>query len=232
MVLHERLDMSSTSTKAVAYGRVSTLLGQDPELQLITIREFARNRGLELAQEYVDKGISGAKERRPALDRLIADAKQGRFNVLIVTGIDRIGRNTRHLLNLIHELSGYGVGLISLRENLDFTTPVGSATLIILGAIAELERELTRERIRTALAAKKLVAHQTGSGWRCGRPIKVNTDSVEQVLKLHREGLSVRKIEKAMGRAISRTTVHRILQTQNAGCPETVIEIHPAKVAK
>ncbi|MDC1174205.1 recombinase family protein [Bacteriovoracaceae bacterium] len=198
--------------KAVAYSRVSTLLGQDPELQLVRIREFAKARNFDLQLEYVDKGISGAKEKRPALDDLILHARQGKFKVLIVTGIDRIGRNTRHLLNLIHELAGYGVSLISLRESLDFTTPMGQATLTILGAIAELERELTRERIRTALAAKKLSAQELGIEWRCGRPPATDDKLKDRIVSLRKKGLSIRAIERKLDGKVSRTTIQRILK--------------------
>ena len=118
--------MSTCPVKAAAYCRVSLYLEQSPEGQLVNIRQFAQVRGFDLVDEYVDHGVSGVRERRPGLDRLVADARRGRFKVLIVTGIDRIGRNTRHLLNLIHELSGYGVSLVSLRENIDMGVSLGS----------------------------------------------------------------------------------------------------------
>lgn len=198
--------------KAVAYARVSTLLGQDPENQLVRIREFAHSRNFELVSEYIDKGISGSTEKRPSLDQLISDARRGKFKVLVVTGIDRIGRNTRHLLNLIHELSGYGVSLISLRESLDFTTPMGQAALTILGAMAQLERELIRERIKTALAAKKLSAQQLGRDWRCGRPEATSESLKSHIISLSNLGLSIRAIEKKLEGKVSRTTIQRILK--------------------
>jgi DNA invertase Pin-like site-specific DNA recombinase len=215
--------------RAVAYARVSTLLGQDPELQLVHIRQFAQARGFILNQEYVDHGVSGARERRPALDRMIADARRGKFNVLIVSGIDRIGRNVRHLLNLIHELGEYQVALVSLRENLDFTTGIGKATLVILGAIAELERDLTRERIRCALAAKRLTAQQNGTAWRCGPPVKVTDDVIAEVLHLRSQGLSIRQIEQHMKRKISRGSIGRIIKAE---CPTNLAknEPHPSEI--
>lgn len=198
--------------KVVAYARVSTFLGQDPENQLVHIRKFAIARSFELNNEYIDLGVSGSKEKRPSLDQLIIDARNGKFKVLIVSGIDRIGRNTRHLLNLIHELAGYGVSLISLRENIDFTTPMGQATLTILGAISELERELIRERIKTALAAKKIEALRLGRDWRCGRP-KVTTEALcNQILDLRSKGLSIRTIERKLKNIVSRTTVQRVIK--------------------
>lgn len=203
--------MSGKELKAVAYSRVSTLLGQDPEHQLVHIREFAKARGFQLVQEYVDKGISGARERRPSLDSLVADARRGKFKILIVSGIDRIARNTRHLLNLIHELQGYGVSVISLRENIDFTTPMGQATLAILGCLGTLEKNLIAERIKSALAAKKITAERTGSGWRCGRPVAVTPDLVAKVHQLRAQGLSIRRIEMDLAKAISRTSIVRVL---------------------
>lgn len=205
----------NTKIKAVAYARVSTLLEQDPENQLVRIREFGLSRDFELISEYVDKGISGSQEKRPSLDQLISDARLGKFKVLVVTGIDRIGRNTRHLLNLIHELAGYGVSLISLRESLDFTTPMGQATLAILGAMAQLERELIKERIRTALAAKKLSAQQLGRDWRCGRPEVTSEALKSQIISLSNLGFSIRRIEKKLEGKISRTTIQRILKKRS-----------------
>jgi DNA invertase Pin-like site-specific DNA recombinase len=94
------------------YARVSTLLNQDPNNQIIPIKQFAESRNLKIVHEYVDRGISGSKERRPGLDQLVKDARSGKFKVLIVYSIDRLARDTRHLLNLINELSHYGVNLI------------------------------------------------------------------------------------------------------------------------
>ncbi len=206
-------------TNAVAYSRVSTLLGQDPENQLVHLRQFAKARGFELVSEYVDKGISGSREKRPALDQLVRDARMGKFKILIVSGIDRLARNTRHLLNLLHELNQYGVAVISLRESIDFSTAVGQATLTILGAVSALELELTKERIKSALRAKKIKAEQTGSGWRCGRP-QVVTPAIEaEVLSLRAQGLSLRNIERRLNKVISRTSVVRILQKHGGPKP-------------
>lgn len=220
--------MDCKRVKTAAYARVSTLLGQNPEHQLTHIRQFAEARGFELVEEYVDR-ISGAKERRKALDALIKDARMGRFKVLIVSGIDRLARDTRHLLNLIHELDGYGVALISLRESIDFTTPMGRATLAILGAISSLERELCRERTRNALASRKLTAAQTG--WRCGRP-KTPDAVVTQVLELHRRGLSHRAIERALNKQVSRATVTRILQGRHKTQKPAALQVIETTEAK
>ena len=223
------LSVMSGKAKCAAYSRVSTLLGQNPEHQLSHIRQFAEARGFELVAEYTDR-VSGVKERRKALDALIKDARTGRFKILIVSGIDRLARDTRHLLNLIHELDSHGIALISLRESIDFTTPMGKATLAILGAIGSLERDLCRERTRTALAAKKLTAAQTG--WRCGRPRAATDEIITQVVDLHDRGMSHREIERALNKKVSRATVTRILQGRfktSEKIPAQVTEITTAK---
>ena len=203
--------------KIALYARVSTLLGQDPENQLVHLRSFAEGRSCEVFKEYVDAGVSGVRESRPGLDQMVRDARVGRFKLIAVAGIDRLGRSTRHILNLIHELSGYGVSLVSLRESIDFSTPTGQATLTILAAIAALERELLRERIRAALAAKKLAASRTG--WRCGRPPKLTPPIITEVRKFRAAGCSLRSIARRLG--IAKSTVQRALG--QPACPGTIV---------
>jgi DNA invertase Pin-like site-specific DNA recombinase len=200
----------------VAYARVSTLLGQDPQHQLVPIKAFADARGFKLVDEYIDIGISGSKERRPELDRLISDARRGKFKIVICAALDRLGRDTRNLLNLLHELNRYGVSVISLRENLDFSTAIGQAALTILGAISQMERQFIGERIKTALAAKKLTAKKTGSGWRCGRKSVATNELVAEILHLRGQGLSIRAIEKALSPRVSRPSISRILKQNHA----------------
>lgn len=200
------------SKPAAFYARVSTLLNQDPLNQIIPIKQFANLRNLEIVHEYIDQGISGSKERRPGLDQLVKDARSGKFKVLIIYSIDRLARDTRHLLNLINELSHYGVNLISLREHIDLTTAIGQATLTILGAVAQLERELIRERIRNALAAKKLAAAQTGSKWKCGRPTVVSDEIARRVSELKAKGKSLRTIARILN--ISKSSVERVLKSK------------------
>jgi DNA invertase Pin-like site-specific DNA recombinase len=197
--------------KAVAYARVSTLLNQDPQNQLSHIRQFSEARGFSLEREFVDQGISGSKERRPSLDEMVREARRGKFKIIIISGIDRLARDTRHLLNLINELSHYGVSIISLRENIDFSTPMGQATLTIFGAVAQLERELIRERIRNALAAKKMAAERLNLNWRCGRTPKINTEICSRIKILKEQGQSIRQIARAVG--LSKSTVDRVLKS-------------------
>jgi DNA invertase Pin-like site-specific DNA recombinase len=162
--------------------------------------------------------VHGDGERRPGLDKLIADAKMGRFKVLICTGIDRVFRSTKHMLILLDELNHYGVSLISIREQLDFTTPVGLMTLTVLSSVATLEKQIISERIKTSLAAKKLAAAQSGSGWRCGRPTLkpegLSPEVEKKILELHKRGLSLRKIEEAIGKVVSFGTVHRVIKAR------------------
>lgn len=192
--------------KAVAYARVSTLLKQEPEYQLVPIRGVATNREFQLVGEYVDR-ITGSADRRKALDQMVKDARMGKFKVIIIYALDRLARDTRFLLNLLHELDGYGVTLISLRESIDLGTPVGKAVTQILGAIAELEKNLISERIKCALAVKKMTAAETG--WSCGRR-PLPTVIVEQVKRLRANGKSIRVISRELG--IGKTSVERVLK--------------------
>lgn len=196
--------------KAVAYGRISTLLGQDVQNQLHGIREMAKQRGYELVNEYVDEGVSGRSEKRPSLNQLVIDAKRGLFTVLIIHSIDRLGRSTKHLLNLIDDLRHYNVTLISIREGLDFTSPTGQMALTMLSAVAQLEAELISERIKTSLAVKKTIAEKSQNGWTCGRP-PISPLIEQEVIKLRNEGLSIRSISKRLGN-ISKSSVARILE--------------------
>lgn len=196
--------------KAVAYARVSTLLGQDVEHQLHGIRQLALQRGFILINEYIDEGISGTSERRPSLDKLIKDARRGLFSIVLVHSIDRLGRSTKHLLNLMDEFRHYNVSMISIRESLDFSTPTGQMALTMLSAVAQLEAQLTSERIKTALAVKKVLAEKSQNGWRCGRP-PLDKIIEQDVLRLKAQGHSIRQISKILGN-VSKSSVSRILK--------------------
>jgi DNA invertase Pin-like site-specific DNA recombinase len=198
--------------KAAIYARVSTLLGQDPENQLAPLRQLAAVRKFTVTGEFVDKGQSGAKERRPALDELVKAARKGAFKVILISGIDRLARDTRHLLNLIHELEACGVALISIRENIDFTSPMGKAVLAVLGAMAALERDLIAERVKVALAVGKEKAQKAGRRWKHGRPPALTEGQLTQARKLRAAGHSIRKIAAALGGKVSSTAVHRALK--------------------
>jgi DNA invertase Pin-like site-specific DNA recombinase len=154
--------------KAAMYARVSTL-DQEPENQLRELRRYAEARGWQ-AVEYVDKGVSGACESRPALDELVKAARRRRFDTLVVWRLDRLGRNLRHLIMLLDELTALGVGFVSLGEGIDTSTPAGRLQLHILGAIAEFERARIAERVRLGVARAK------AQGKRLGRPRRRASD--------------------------------------------------------
>jgi DNA invertase Pin-like site-specific DNA recombinase len=178
--------------RVALYARVSTMdRGQDPELQLGPLREYVQARGWNVYREYLDHGVSGAKERRPALDQLMTDARQRRFDVVLVWRFDRFARSTRHLVNALHEFRHLGIAFVSYQENVDTSSPMGEAMFSIIAAIAQLERDITRERVKAG------VARARARGKRLGRPKKVFRR--DQVKRLREEGLSFRDIGRELG---------------------------------
>ena len=192
--------------RAAIYARVSTL-DQEPENQLRELRQYTQARGWT-AREFVDR-LSGAIDTRPALDRLLGDARRRRFNVVLIWSLDRLGRSLRHLVALLDELRALNVSLVSLREGLDLSTPAGRLQWQIIAAISEFERERLRERVRAGLARVK------AGGKPLGRPRVVLTAAQVDSVK----GLSVRQAARRLG--LSRSTVHRCL-SHNNGVPEGV----------
>ena len=184
-------------SQAAIYARVSTL-DQEPENQLVDLRRYVRARGWT-AEEYIDHGVSGTRERRPALDRLVRDATRRGFDVLVCWRLDRLGRNLRHLVTLLDELHVVGVSFVSLGEGIDCTTPAGRLQLHVLAALAEFERARLGERVKAGLARAKT------QGKRLGRPPKVVPDAVVRPVR----GLSVREAAKVLG--VSPSTAHRWL---------------------
>lgn len=142
--------------RVALYGRVSTLNGQNPETQLIELREYASRRGWEVAGEYIDAGVSGSKDSRPALNRLMAHAQQSHFDGILVWKLDRFGRSLKHLVTAIAELEALGVTFVSLKDNWDLSTPSGRLMFQIVGAMAEFERSLIVERIRAGMRRRRL----------------------------------------------------------------------------
>jgi DNA invertase Pin-like site-specific DNA recombinase len=173
--------------KAAIYARVSTV-DQEPENQLQEVRRYVEARGWP-AVEYVDRGVSGATDRRPALDQLLGDARRRRFDVLVCWRLDRLGRNLKHLITLLEELQALGVAFVSLAEGIDATTPAGRLQLHILGAMAEFERSRLRERTLAGLARAR------SQGTRLGRrPIDVPAPDLARV-----DHLSVRAAARVLG---------------------------------
>ena len=184
------------------YARVSTKdKGQDPETQLQPLRDLARARGYQVTGEYVDHGISGAKERRPELDRLMRDAKRKQFDAAVVWRFDRFARSTAHLLAALASFQKLHIDFVSLMESIDTSTPVGKMVFTILGAVAEMERSLIRERVQAGLARARR------EGKRFGRPVApVNFAEASRMVA---EGATIYGMAKHFG--CSRSSVRRAL---------------------
>lgn len=147
--------------RAALYLRVSTV-DQHPETQGIEVRQFARQRGYEIVEEYIDHGFSGTKVRRPALDRLMKDAHRRKFQVVLVWSCDRVARSTKHFLQVLDDLNELGIQFLSQRESIDTEGPLGRAIVVIISAIAELERSLIVERVRAGMRRAKLEGRRIG----------------------------------------------------------------------
>ncbi len=186
--------------RAALYMRVSTL-DQHPETQLYDLRGLASQRGFEIVEEYADR-ISGAKARRPGLDQLLKDARRRRFDVVLVWASDRIARSVRHFLEVLDELNHLGVEFVSFRENIDTGGPLGRAIIVIIGAIAELERNLIIERVRAGMRRAKLEGRHIGR-----TPLDFDRQAV---LRDREHGMSLTEIAKA--HRISRATVSRVIK--------------------
>ena len=187
-------------SRVALYARVSTLNNQDPEMQLAELREYAGQRGWEIVEEFTDQGISGCKESRPALNRLMADACRRKFDAVLVWKIDRFGRSLKHLVNALAELAALGVSFVSLRDNLDLSTPSGRLMFQIIGAMAEFERALIQERVRAGLRNAR------AKGRRLGRP-RVVVDA-SRVALLRANGRSWSQIQTELG--VSKGTAQRV----------------------
>jgi DNA invertase Pin-like site-specific DNA recombinase len=187
-------------TRVAIYGRVSTTNhGQDVCMQTRELEQFAQARGWRLADSYLDIGISGTRDRRPELDRLMADAHRRKFDVVIVWRFDRFARSVSHLLRALENFNALGIAFVSLNENVDTTTPTGKMIFTILGAVAELERSLIVERVRAGLRNART------KGKTLGRPRK--TVDAGRIATLRAQGLSLRSIATELG--IGLATLHR-----------------------
>jgi DNA invertase Pin-like site-specific DNA recombinase len=178
--------------RVAIYARVSTLNhGQNVSLQTRELQQFAVARGWQLAGEYVDAGVSGAKDSRPELNRLMADAKRRKFDAVLVWKLDRFGRSLRHLVNALAEFESLNIAFVSLSDNLDLSTASGRLMFNIIGAMAEFERELIRERVKAGMKNAK------AKGARIGRP-RANVDA-SQIARLRDGGASLRAIAARLG---------------------------------
>jgi DNA invertase Pin-like site-specific DNA recombinase len=205
--------------RAALYMRVSTL-DQHPETQLYDLRTLASQRGFQIVQEFTDR-ISGAKARRPGLDQMLKDARRRQFDVVLVWASDRIARSVRHFLEVLDELNHLGIEFVSFRENIDTGGPLGRAIIVIIGAIAELERNLIIERVRAGMRRAKLEGRHIGR-----TPLDFDRAAV---LRDRDRGMSLTEIAKA--HRIGRASVSRVIKeareaTSPKGCIPAPLQIH------
>ena len=181
------------------YMRVSTKgHGQTTDTQALALREYAERREFQIVCEYRDEGISGSKDSRPALDRLMKDASARKFDVVIVARFDRFARSVSHLLRALEEFSHLGIDFVSLSESIDTSTPMGKMIFTVLGAVAELERNLIKERVHMGISRARK------QGKRLGRPKRLfDREKARTMLKC----MSAREVARQLG--VSRGVVER-----------------------
>ncbi len=190
----------STPHRIALYCRVSTS-DQSTDSQLLDLRRYVSERGWTTFNEYCDNGISGTKDSRPALNELMNDAKKRRFDVVLVWRFDRFARSTKHLILALEEFKNLGIDFVSYQENIDTSSPLGSAIFTIISAVAQLERDIIAERVKAGLRRAK------ENGTKLGRPrVTVNKG---QIPRLRAEGKSLREIAEQVG--ISHTKVAQII---------------------
>ena len=201
--------------RAALYMRVSTKgHGQTTDTQAVALRDYAAHRGFAIVEEYRDEGISGAKDSRPELNRLMAEAHRRRFDVVAVWKFDRFARSVSHLLRALETFNALGIAFVSLSEQIDTTTPTGKMVFTVLGAVAELERSLIAERVRAGLRNAR------AKGKTLGRP-RVRVDAA-RIATLRASGLSWPKIATELG--VSVGTVY--------GVAHRLSKIHPQRVPR
>jgi len=186
--------------RVVIYTRVSSV-DQNHASQLCDLRPLATARGYEIVGEYTDT-ISGSKAKRPGLDQLMSDARRGRFDGVLLWSFDRMARSVKHFLEVLDELNHLNIGLVSFRENIDTSGPLGRAMIVIVAAISELERSLIVERVKSGMRRAKLEGRQIGRQ-------RLDVDR-EQVVSDHRTGMSLTQV--ARRHSISRASVCRIVK--------------------
>jgi DNA invertase Pin-like site-specific DNA recombinase len=201
--------------RVALYARVSTTHGQSTDLQLDELRQVAKQRSWEVIGEYVDVGQSGSKDKRPELDRLQADVKRGKADIVATWKFDRYARSVRHLVLALEDYRARGIDFVALRDGIDTSTPGGRFTFHVIAAVAELEREQLRERTVAGLAAARR------RGARIGRP-KARVDE-DRLLDLKAKGMSLREMAREL--KVSSATVHRLLKAADSQpSPEEVLE--------
>src|SRR5487761_1542223 len=191
--------------RAALYMRVSTV-DQHPETQLLDLQQMAAQRGYDIAAQYTDR-ISGVKARRPGLDEMMADARRGRFDVVLVWASDRLARSVKHFLEVLDELNRINVEFVSFREQIDTGGPLGRAGVVIVGAVAELERNLIVERVRAGMRRAKLEGRHIGR-----KPLDLDRVGI---LRDRSQGQSLGQLAKSYH--VSRATIHRVLRQPVSG---------------
>src|SRR5262245_31709300 len=183
------------------YMRVSTKgQGQTTETQALALRDYAQRRGFEMIAEYGDEGISGSKDSRPALDRLMKDARARKFDVVIVARFDRFARSVSHLLRALEEFNHLGIDFVSLSESIDTSTPMGKMIFTVLGAVAELERNLIKERVHMGISRARK------QGKQLGRPKRIFDREKARMLI---QTMSIREAARQLG--VSRGVIERAI---------------------
>ncbi len=180
----------NTTPRVAIYARVSTT-EQSSDSQLLDLRRYVRERGWDIFREFVDEGISGTKDSRPALNELMNDAKKRRFDVVLVWRFDRFARSTKHLILALEEFKNLGVDFVSYQENIDTSSPLGSAIFTIISAVAQLERDIIAERVKAGLRRAR------ENGKKLGRP-RVAVDA-DRIALLRAQGRSWAKISEELG---------------------------------
>src|ERR1700746_4072368 len=176
--------------RTAIYARVSTK-DQSCDLQIRDLKAYCTARKLAVFREYIDSGESGAKDSRPKLNELMADARKRKFDAILVWRFDRFARSTKRLLLALEEFRSLGIQFISYQENIDTTSPLGQALFTIVSAVAQLERDLIRERVSAG------IRHARAKGMKFGRPMKaVDPD---RILQMRSEGQSLRQIAANLG---------------------------------
>src|SRR5207249_11661617 len=175
---------------------------QTTETQALALRDYAGHRGFEIIGEYRDEGVSGSKDSRPALDRLMKDGRVRKFDVVIVARFDRFARSVSHLLRALEEFSHLGVDFVSVSESIDTSTPMGKMIFTVLGAVAELERNLIKERVHMGISRARK------QGKQLGRPKRIfDREKARTML----QSMSIREAARQLG--VSRGVVERVLSS-------------------
>jgi DNA invertase Pin-like site-specific DNA recombinase len=195
--------------RTALYMRVSTKgHGQTTDTQAVPLHEYAERRGFEIVDEYKDEGISGSKDSRPALDRLMKDARARKFDVVIVARFDRFARSVSHLLRALEEFNHLGINFVSLSESIDTSTPMGKMIFTVLGAVAELERNLIKERVQMGISRARK------QGKQLGRPKRIfDREKAGTMLQT----MSVREVARQLG--VSRGVVERAFSQADSSLP-------------